>query len=80
MAKRRYTVKMAEALVRRNAEACETAKHKACQCHCGGAQHGRKHTAEWVSQTALDMVQAHEKAEQQAQEQLQLLHQCAAQP
>ena len=24
----------------------------ACQCHCGGALHGKKHSEKWISETA----------------------------
>jgi len=41
------------ALVMRNAKACEEARHPACRCHCGGAQHGRAHSRAWVQSTAL---------------------------
>lgn len=49
------TLAQLEALVRRNAEACETARTERCECHCGGAMHGRRHSAEWVSKVAIQL-------------------------
>jgi hypothetical protein len=53
--KRPYGLRTREAtasLIRRNAEACEGARWPACQCHCGGALHGKKHSEKWISETA----------------------------
>jgi len=36
------------ALIRRNAESCETAKHDKCTCACGGELHGQKHNDAWI--------------------------------
>jgi hypothetical protein len=44
-----------EALIRRNAEACETAKRPQCRCHCGGAFHRKKHSNEWILQTIKEL-------------------------
>lgn len=39
----------AAALVKRNAKACEEAKHPVCRCPCGGVFHGVRHSSEWVA-------------------------------
>jgi hypothetical protein len=46
------------ALIRRNADRCETATGPRCKCHCGGAQHGKPHSARWVANTARAMTRA----------------------
>lgn len=33
------------ALFKKNADACENAKHPSCRCHCGGKFHGQSHAA-----------------------------------
>lgn len=43
------------ALVRRNAEACETARRPQCKCHCGGALHRKKHSEEWIKQAVKEL-------------------------
>jgi hypothetical protein len=55
-----------EALVRRNADRCESAKSKRCECHCGGAFHGKAHSAEWVRQTVDAIHTAHKVRDGQA--------------
>lgn len=40
----------AQALVDRNADACEAAANPRCKCACGGALHGTKHSASWRRQ------------------------------
>lgn len=45
-----------ESLIRRNAEACEQAKHDVCKCHCGGAFHGKAHSEEWIQRTIAQVV------------------------
>jgi len=42
---------MNEALFNRNADACATARHPKCTCHCGGEFHGAKHSAAWRRET-----------------------------
>jgi hypothetical protein len=42
------------ALFARNAAACESAKGSTCRCACGGALHGRKHSAEWIAKTIAE--------------------------
>ena len=37
----------AQALVERNAAACEAARHRVCRCACAGKLHGIAHSAEW---------------------------------
>jgi hypothetical protein len=37
-----------EALIRRNAEACETSTSARCRCACGGEYHGQKHSEQWI--------------------------------
>jgi hypothetical protein len=39
-----------EALIRRNAEACENARSSRCACSCGGSLHGQVHTQAWIEQ------------------------------
>ena len=41
-----------EALLRRNAEACEHAKHPHCTCQCGGTLHSKPHSEEWIRKVA----------------------------
>jgi len=41
------------ALYARNAQACEEAKHPSCSCHCGGAQHGTKHSDSSVREAVV---------------------------
>jgi hypothetical protein len=38
-----------EALIRRNAEACETSTSARCRCACGGEYHGQKHSEQWIA-------------------------------
>ena len=47
---------MNDAIVRRNAIACETAKHPTCVCACGGAFHGAKHTEEWTQARLAELA------------------------
>ncbi len=57
-------------LVDRNADACENAKTSRCRCHCNGALHGKRHSAEWRDQTAREIEVAH--GQQRAHELAQL--------
>jgi hypothetical protein len=50
-----------EALVKRNAEACEHATRKWCECHCGGQFHGKAHSREWVI-AVCDAIEAANRA------------------
>jgi hypothetical protein len=50
-----------EALVKRNAEACEYATSKRCECRCGGQFHGKAHSREWVA-AACDAIEAANRA------------------
>lgn len=45
-----------ESLIRRNAEACEQAKHKICKCHCAGEFHGKPHSEEWIQKTIAQVA------------------------
>jgi len=45
-----------ESLVRRNAESCEQAKHRACRCHCRGKLHGKPHSEEWVQKAMAEIA------------------------
>jgi hypothetical protein len=56
-----------EALVKRNAEACENARAPVCVCGCGGALHGKAHSAAWCRAQAQIMAAAHEARELQEQ-------------
>jgi hypothetical protein len=40
----------AEALVERNAAACEAARTSRCKCACGGKLHGVLHSKAWQSE------------------------------
>ena len=50
--------KPSRALFERNAKACEQAKHPRCKCVCGGAFHGKSHSAMlselWAAYRARD--------------------------
>jgi hypothetical protein len=39
-----------QALVDRNADACECALHPVCRCACGGMLHGIAHSIAWRTQ------------------------------
>jgi hypothetical protein len=47
-----------QALLRRNAIACEEARFPECKCHCGGAFHGIKHTEAWIENAARELYEA----------------------
>ena len=50
---------MNEALFRRNAEACENAKHPTCTCACSGEFHGKAHSETWIiNRVAAEMPPA----------------------
>lgn len=51
-----------EALVRRNAEACENATSQRCRCLCAGTYHGKRHGEKWI-RAALDELEQHGNAE-----------------
>lgn len=46
------SLKVATALVARNAKACEEAKRPTCRCRCGGSYHGIAHSSAWVAKEA----------------------------
>jgi hypothetical protein len=53
-----------EALIVRNAEACENARHPKCNCACGGKMHGQAHGQAWVSQQADLAMRSSRRPEQ----------------
>jgi hypothetical protein len=56
-------VATAVGLLRYNARRCEQAKHKHCQCRCGGRFHGHAHPESWVYEMTREI--AREEIEQQ---------------
>lgn len=57
-----------QALLTRNAKACEEARFPECKCHCGGAFHGSAHSQKWIADTAAELhaAQVRERFEQRA--------------
>jgi hypothetical protein len=53
-----------EALLRRNADACESARWPVCTCRCGGALHGVRHTEGWIQEQA-EMIEREAAAQKQ---------------
>jgi hypothetical protein len=47
-----------EALLRRNAEACENAKGPVCDCACGGKYHGKAHSTQWIREQVAELEKA----------------------
>lgn len=56
-----------EALVRRNASRCETAKSKTCECRCGGALHGAAHSEQWIKHVAAALAERDERERERVQ-------------
>jgi hypothetical protein len=54
-----------EALVLRNAIACEEAKRPECRCRCKGTFHGKAHSAKWIAREVEAIVEELTEEEQQ---------------
>jgi hypothetical protein len=52
-----------EALVRRNALACEQALKPRCKCACGRTLHRKPHSEEWIKATIEAMLASEENAD-----------------